>query len=165
MENTTRCFLHFGNYQCFSHKIIPFTLLIIWHISSTGTSTNSSTICQISSTSMLAVLAQYSISAIISSFVHKKFATHWLTHSPTPLLEPLAVQAPPGLKWAQSFPWATSKLFPPLTLGTLCQIHKVFQGSGNGLRLAMTCANKNWNVVRYCTISLWRVLLTLEYYK
>ena len=27
-----------------------------------------------------------------------KFATHSLTHSQTPLLEPLAVQAPPGLK-------------------------------------------------------------------
>ena len=35
----------------------------------------------------------------------------------------------------QSFSWATSELSPPLTLGTLSQIHKEFKGSGYGLDL------------------------------
>ena len=36
-------------------------------------------------------------------------------------------------KLAQSFSFATSELSPHLTLGTLGQIHKEIQGSGNGL--------------------------------
>ena len=67
-ENITRSFPHCGNYHCLFHKInylnyLTVILRIVDHLEHFfHISTNRSAICQISSASMLAALAQYSIS-------------------------------------------------------------------------------------------------------
>ena len=65
-------------------------------------------------------------------------------------------------KLARSFPWAASELSPPLTLGSLGQIHEEFQGSGNGLI-------KPWNIKFLdayasvgCTLSLTQSVTTKD---